>query len=102
MQPDSDHQTRPSRECAECGKPFSASVNREINLELCKPCSDRQEKFNAVCPPLYRASDPDRLPCGPDKLQQVLAWKLGERGLLLHGATRKGLTAGCDGSTPRR
>ncbi len=82
----------PARPCAECGKEFQASRNREHNLDLCKSCSDRQDTFYAICPPLYRFSDRERLPCGLDKLQQALAWQYGERGLLLHGPTGNGKT----------
>ena len=85
-------QSRPETVCAECGESFRASLNRERNLDLCRPCSNRQDSFDALCPPLYRLTDTSRLPCGEKLLQSVLSWQPGERGLLLHGATGRGKT----------
>ena len=100
--------------CQECGKEFEAVtiniVGREYCFEkycpTCKPIREQQEKdmtairqeqarleeFDRVCPPLYRESDPLKLPCHPDIVKLVLGWTYGAKGLVLHGATGKGKT----------
>ena len=55
---------------------------------------ERQQRFLAawadICPPLYRDTDPARLP--KKQLAKVMSWTYGPRGLLLHGSTGKGKT----------
>jgi DNA replication protein DnaC len=46
--------------------------------------------WRTICPPLYQATDPARLP--QDKLAEVLAWQYGPKGLLLIGPTGTGKT----------
>lgn len=53
----------------------------------------RYEAYSAICPPLYAATDihhPD-MPRA-DKLNTILAWKMGPIGLTVKGTTRKGKT----------
>jgi DNA replication protein DnaC len=49
-----------------------------------------REQWKGICPPLYRDTDPMRLPEVP--LQTVLAWRYGSQGLLVHGDTGRGKT----------
>ncbi len=49
----------------------------------------RQQDWAKLCPPDFLATEPHRLP-SPSKLQRVLAWQYGPRGLVLHGLTGKG------------
>ncbi len=50
----------------------------------------RERRWQYLCPPLYRETDPARLPQGP--LADVLAWRYGPQGLLLIGPTGTGKT----------
>ncbi|MFA6545000.1 MAG: ATP-binding protein [Limisphaerales bacterium] len=50
----------------------------------------RALEWQRVCPPLYRESDPARLPQEP--LRRVLAWTRGPRGLILFGDSGQGKT----------
>lgn len=52
----------------------------------------RIEEFERVCPPLYRDTDPLKLPCNPEVTKLVLGWVYGPKGLVLHGATGRGKT----------
>ena len=59
------------------------------------PCAEivaanRLARWERTCPPLYRETDPARLPA--DKLAEVLAWSYGPMGLILSGPTRSGKT----------
>lgn len=49
------------------------------------------KRFVELCPPLYRQTDPARLPAR-GKLAEVMAWKYGPNGLLLVGPTGTGKT----------
>ena len=49
-----------------------------------------EERWQALCPPLYRETDPARLP--QEHLAAVLAWQHGPQGLLLIGPTGAGKT----------
>ena len=51
-------------------------------------CSDgcqQEAQWRRICPPLFRETDPARLPT--KQLREVLAWEPGPLGLLLHGKT---------------
>jgi len=80
---------------------------RRMNRALCPECvvmekerdaeqqaeatRQRQEAaWHALCPPLYRETDPDRLPA--DKLAEAMSWQWGPEGLLLIGPTGTGKT----------
>jgi DNA replication protein DnaC len=102
------------KQCQECGKEFEAVmitlIGREYCFEkycpACKPIREQQERdmaairqeqarteeFNRACPPLYRETDPRKLPCNPDITKLVLGWTYGAKGLVLHGATGRGKT----------
>ena len=57
------------------------------------PCSEACEaegRWKLICPPLYRESDPIRLPAA--ELANVMAWRYGPQGLLLQGPTGTGKT----------
>jgi hypothetical protein len=55
----------------------------------CDVC--RESHWLRVCPPEFRQLDRARHPL-PHKLEEVLAWKYGPHGLLLHGETGTGKT----------
>ncbi len=69
-------------------KNFTAAVAQR-KLEM------RQEmlrtEWNRLCPPLYRETDPDRLP-NLAKFNEVQEWQFGPEGLILIGASRRGKT----------
>ncbi len=96
--------------CRECGKavvPYQSPLTgRMWERELCDDCLNadylarerqrieattiaaarrHEERWAALCPLLYRNTDPAKLP--PEPLAKVLAWQYGSRGLLLHGET---------------
>jgi DNA polymerase III delta prime subunit len=50
----------------------------------------RENRWQWLCPPLYRETDPARLP--PVPLAEVMAWQYGPQGLLLIGPTGAGKT----------
>jgi len=52
----------------------------------------RLDEFERICPPLYRDTDPLKLPCNPEVTKLVLGWVYGPKGLVLHGATGRGKT----------
>lgn len=47
--------------------------------------------WHRICPACFRDTEPHRLP-SPTKLQRVLEWKHGPKGLVLHGTTGAGKT----------
>lgn len=101
-----------TRACGECGQPFTAQplvIHGRVFYPkaYCDPCVERHEQAQAldrerrkaarlaetwerICPPIYRDTDPSRLPCAPACQEAVLRWQYGPRGLLLHGPTRSG------------
>ncbi len=85
-------EAHPARNCGRCGNVFRAPLTRTEYLDLCFQCVKRWKTFCEVCPPLYRDTDPGRLPCAAETLAAVLGWEYGYRGLLLHGATGRGKT----------
>jgi len=87
-----DSKSHPPRTCEQCGREFRARLRRTEHLELCSPCVEKWRQFCEFCPQIYRVTDPDQLPCGPDKLAAVLRWQYGSRGILLHGPTERGKT----------
>lgn len=98
--------------CPDCGKkhPIAKIVlphGRLVEEALCPDCAaerKRQERealrrqeqeriesiWQSFCPPLYRITDPARLP--QDKLADVLSWEYGSEGLLLIGPSGGGKT----------
>lgn len=51
-----------------------------------------EDAWNRICPPLYRDTDADRLPCSRENVNRVMQWNYGPCGLLLHGETDLGKT----------
>lgn len=100
--------------CETCGARFTTKTFLLLGRELtpqrhCDACvaklesqerADRearevvrlQEQWERVCPPAYRDTDVNRLPCQAAVRDAVLAWKHGPRGLLLFGKTGCGKT----------
>jgi len=73
--------------CVECSQADKEAL-REFYAE-----SERMEmeaRWKHICPPLYRQTDPARLP--QDKLSQVMSWSYGPGGLMLLGPTDTGKT----------
>lgn len=50
------------------------------------------QSFNDICPPLYRDTDPGRLPLCRSAYRKIIGWEYGPRGLLVHGPTGSGKT----------
>lgn len=102
------------KQCQECGKEFDAPTIElcghhccfEKFCPTCKPIREEQERdvaairqerarldeFERICPPLYRDTDPLKLPCNPEVTKLVLGWVYGPKGLVLYGATGRGKT----------
>lgn len=99
------------KRCETCGTMFELEESGTVAdtllkfVKLCPPCreregekrkeakttsimQDREAVWRELCPPLFHDTDIAKLP-RPEKTEQVLKWS-GERGLLLHGQTRKG------------
>lgn len=79
-------------------------IRQLINLLVCNQCTDqriaergevtatsRAHEWKSICPPEYRSIDPSRLP-SPTKLERVLRWTFGPKGLVLNGASGRGKT----------
>jgi hypothetical protein len=100
--------------CAGCGAQFTSQPlvfeGRVLAIKrYCDPCvvkfdqsqaleRERREAvrlleaWERICPPLFRDSDPARLPCSPTIRDRVLGWQCGPKGLLLGGPPRTGKT----------
>jgi hypothetical protein len=50
---------------------------------------DLRDQWETLCPPIYRDTDVAKLP-RPKILADVMAWRYGPKGLVLHGATGLG------------
>lgn len=96
--------------CDECGKTYIALTLKGIlwTTGRCIPCSEvhvekmkdeenrgsaqkRKENFKAMCPEMYHDFERRLLPRA-DLYDDVLAWPLGKRGLLMIGDSRMGKT----------
>ena len=63
---------------------------RQIKLEESKNLQERRwSRLKQICPPAYLKINRSMLPI-PSKLDDVMAWKIGAQGLLLHGGTGQG------------
>ncbi len=109
-QTDSENKTLAT--CPECQKEhwietITFPSGKVIDKALCPECLAEQkrqeqeetqhrkqaqlkERWQEICPPLYRQTDPARLP--QDKLAEVLGWEYGPKGLFLIGPTGSGKT----------
>lgn len=98
--------------CANCKAAFSYKPMMLNGKEMCRPVicdpcgakakerEDREREeaqqakiksaWEAICPPLYRDTDPTRLP--PPFVQVIIGWRYGPRGIGLVGAAGKGKT----------
>jgi hypothetical protein len=95
--------------CKKCGElvehPFPSLAKYGI---LCNGCADENNRmtladavarsqiidvsgWERICPVAFQHTEAHKLP-SPTKLQRVLAWTYGEKGLLLHGPTGLGKT----------
>lgn len=73
------------RECAE-------KAERDQRQRQHEEARQRQsEAWLTICPPAYRDTDPELLPC-QDKSVQAWNWQFGPKGLTLHGRTGAGKT----------
>jgi DNA replication protein DnaC len=79
------------RLCPEHQRQFEAEEEKK---RLIKQEKERQARairsWENICPPLYRSTDPSRLPQVPFK--KVMSWHYGPRGLVLYGPTGTGKT----------
>jgi hypothetical protein len=80
-------------ELGESWRSMSYEQQREIyneRLHQWEECK-RQRQWEDLCPPIYRDTDPARLP-NRVKFDEVQAWAYGPKGLILMGRTRRGKT----------
>jgi hypothetical protein len=100
--------------CVQCGAGFTTAPlqfeGRVIATQrYCESCITRrdhalrqerdqrerarlEDAWEKICPPLFRDTDPDRLPCSRAAREAVLGWQFGSRGLLVGGPPRLGKT----------
>ena len=104
------HQTTGSKNCHKCGAEFQIPEWMPKLIAdasgICEPCSHRdaiadgqklveksklcrEQTWRRICPPDYLDTVPSKLPF-PMKLNSVIAWKYGPKGLLLHSPTGAG------------
>lgn len=109
-EPEPERRTIP---CKECGAYFETEVvnlnGREFCGKVCPACIARinreteaeataasgeaaQRAWEALCPPLYRDTDLNRLSIPEKAIREVLGWSPGPNGLSLAGGTGKGKT----------
>jgi DNA replication protein DnaC len=72
--------------CDDCAAADSAIRTAEM---IANTKAARLARWNAICPPDFQLTTASKLP-SPSKLQTVLRWQYGPRGLTLHGNTGKG------------
>ena len=93
--------------CAECGTLFELPYATLAKfVRVCPTCSERHafedqrqavlsakrlraERWRNICPQEFLESSAHRLP-HPDRLERLLKWRYGPRGLMLHGPTGAG------------
>jgi DNA replication protein DnaC len=73
--------------CDECDVKRIEKLKRE---QAAEEQEARQEAFHALCPPLYRESDPERIPAA--FLREVEAWEYSPQGLGFVGPAGTGKT----------
>lgn len=97
-----------TRECRECRNPFELPPFKLAvkYVFVCPTCAERQaerdqreallkagnyraESWKTFCPAEFQSTEAHKLP-SPTKLQQVLGWPYGKRGLILHGISGRG------------
>lgn len=74
--------------CDACSEKVEKEHHEERVAEYRK---ERANAFNSLCPEPMRTIDPDKLPCGPEKLEKCVNHDL-TRGLVIHGVTGMGKT----------
>lgn len=97
-----------TKDCIQCGKPFTIDLDVISEflariVKMCPECSQQaserhqreeiaraeqanQEAWRGICPEEFWDSKRSLLPF-PEKLDEVLKWNFGPRGLILHGET---------------
>lgn len=75
-----------------CDRCITAHERQQADERLLAERDRVEEAWNRICPPLYRDTDPDRLPCSRECVNRVMAWNYNPRGILLHGQTDLGKT----------
>lgn len=98
-----------TKDCYVCGKTFQVPAGPYAQYQKkCQPCSDAQDaaskkaieerdaekklrEWHELCPKGYRSVDRSKLP-NPKKLDEVLEWQFGPKGLVLFGETGRGKT----------
>ncbi len=103
----SKQNTKPET-CKGCGTVFICQASEYIAkfVKFCSECSDRQASIDqaraiqaslatqqgqgaAFVPATFRDTVPHKLP-RPERLQRVLRWQFGAKGLVMHGPTGSG------------
>lgn len=68
-------------------------AERERKLVEANLRRERQSRFDLMCPAAYRQTDPNHPGMPPAaKLNAILGWKPGPKGLVVYGETRRGKT----------
>ena len=81
--------------CNDCWTPEFEIEFQEKKKRLIEERKERlresiEKHWLQVCPPLYRDTDPSRLP--QNQLKEAMKWEYGPKGLLFHGPTGTGKT----------
>lgn len=85
------HEVFTRHACPDCSAAAAEAQRRATEArQAAETARQRALEWQRVCPPLYRDSDPARLPQEP--LRRVLAWPRGPRGLILFGDSGQGKT----------
>jgi DNA replication protein DnaC len=75
--------------CPDCAERFSREDSQEMIERTRLERLQKTDGWKRLCPPEFWDTVPSKLP-HPSKLQKILQWNYGPRGLVLHGPTGKG------------
>lgn len=78
------------KECPGCA---DATIKRQdadaTERRKSEAAGEVSRAWDAICPALFKETEISKLPC-PSALEEVLRWKFGPNGLVLHGPSGKG------------
>lgn len=111
--PEEKEDTYEAAECLECKEPFTRKtvfiMGRDFSPRYCGPCIEKAEqkgkeedarreeeerlaRWAAICPPIYRDTDPSDVRLSANGRDAAMRWRPGPKGLGMVGTTGVGKT----------